>query len=344
MPKPTPKPRPPHLPVPRALLRSHAPSASADPHAADPSDPELRSQVVKLTLINLLSLTLLSLFPLVLSPLFARDAQHDLSTVTATTREVRGWFNALLSWPLFAVCFWVNAIWGPGIARRAQGMMHPSYRHQPLHTGHTTAAPTPTTTDRVWLTLTRLLLIADFTLVARSMALIPVIGRLLSISFISLINSYYAYEWIFVLRQWSLDTRCAYISSRGWYMFGFGLPATLLTSFGPPLINMAIFSLIYPFFVIQALQSRPPSASVLPGGTGAGTPGSGASTPTKETHTFHSPILGGGATTAAATASRVQVPIFFFARHALTGLRWLVEAGARDRGGSTHERALGRRQ
>jgi hypothetical protein len=29
-------------------------------------------------------------------------------------------------------------------------------------------------------------------------------------------------RWIFVSRQWSLDTRCAYISSRGWYMFGFG--------------------------------------------------------------------------------------------------------------------------
>jgi etoposide-induced 2.4 mRNA len=93
--------------------------------SAHASDPELRSQVVKLTLINLLSLTLLSLFPLVLSPLFARDAQHDLDTVSAKTREVRGWFNALLSWPLFAVCFWVNAIWGPGIAKRAQGMMHP---------------------------------------------------------------------------------------------------------------------------------------------------------------------------------------------------------------------------
>jgi etoposide-induced 2.4 mRNA len=102
---------------------------------------------------------------------------------------------------------------------------------------------------------------------------------------------------------------------------------------------MAIFSLIYPFFVIQALQSRPPSASLLPG-TGTGTPGSGASTPTKETHSFHNPILGGSSTPA---ASRVHVPIFFFARHALKGLRWLADAGARERGGGSHERALGRR-
>lgn len=115
-----------------------------------------------------------------------------------------------------------------------------------------------------------------------------------------------------------------------------GLPATLLTSFGPPLINMAIFSLIYPFFVVQAMQSRPPSASLLPG---AGTPTSGASTPTKETHSFHSPILGSGAP----IGGRAHVPIFFFARNALKGLRWVAEAGARERGGGTHERALGRR-
>ena len=30
-------------------------------------------------------------------------------------------------------------------------------------------------------------------------------------------------------------------------MIGFGLPATVITSFGPPLVNMAVFALIYPF-------------------------------------------------------------------------------------------------
>lgn len=56
------------------------------------------------------------------------------------------------------------------------------------------SAPVPTTTDRIWLTLTRLLLIADFTLVARTVALVPYVGRLLSIWYICLINAYYAYE------------------------------------------------------------------------------------------------------------------------------------------------------
>lgn len=67
-----------------------------------------------------------------------------------------------------------------------------SYRHQPLHS--TASVPTPTTVDRMWSTLTRLLLIADFTLVARTIRMVPYIGRLLVIAYVCLINAYYAYE------------------------------------------------------------------------------------------------------------------------------------------------------
>lgn len=129
-----------------------------------------------------------------------------------------------------------------------------------------------------------------------------------------------------------------------------GLPATLLTSFGPPLINMAIFSLIYPFvrpppsssanakFLIQALQSRPPSSSsLLPS-----TPSPGASaptTPTREHAQLANPVMG----QPAYAHIPLQVPIFFFARHARAALGWLADAVARERGGGRRERAMGKR-
>jgi etoposide-induced 2.4 mRNA len=50
-----------------------------------------------------------------------------------------------------------------------------------------------------------------------------------------------------VSRGWGLDYRCTYIADRTAFMFGFGLPATVLTTFGPPIVNMAVFTLIYPF-------------------------------------------------------------------------------------------------
>jgi hypothetical protein len=63
------------------------------------------------SLINLLSLLLLSLFPLILSPLMhlaPKSAQPISPTIDSKTREVGMWYNLLLSWPVFMVCFYVN--------------------------------------------------------------------------------------------------------------------------------------------------------------------------------------------------------------------------------------------
>lgn len=71
-------------------------------------------------MINLLALVLLSLFPLVLSPL----THGGLSDNNAA--KVSWWYNVLLSWPTFAVVFWMNSLWGPDVAKRAQTLLHPA--------------------------------------------------------------------------------------------------------------------------------------------------------------------------------------------------------------------------
>lgn len=92
-----------------------------------------------------------------------------------------------------------------------------------------------------------------------------------------------------------------------------GLIPTLLTSFFPPLINMAIFTLLYPFLLIQALHSRPPAAGdVLPSGA------AGSSSSTEDE--------GAG--------GRFRVPIFVLAQNALLGAEWLLAAVGRDRAGA----------
>lgn len=58
------------------------------------------------------------------------------------------------------------------------------------------------------------------------------------------------YSWTFNSRGMSLDRRVAFMQDRVAYMAGFGIPATLITSFGPPLVNMAIFALLYPIVSI----------------------------------------------------------------------------------------------
>jgi hypothetical protein len=55
------------------------------------------------SMINLLSLLLLSFFSIVVSPSLGPALSHS-----KTTQEIGMWYNLLLSWPVFAVCFWVN--------------------------------------------------------------------------------------------------------------------------------------------------------------------------------------------------------------------------------------------
>lgn len=85
-------------------------------HVSDTSDPELRTRVLKVTTVNLISLLLLSLLPL-MAPVLSQSAR---------AARVGFWYNVLLNWPMFAVCFAVNAYWGPGVAKRAQAVMHPA--------------------------------------------------------------------------------------------------------------------------------------------------------------------------------------------------------------------------
>ncbi|WVQ80629.1 hypothetical protein IAT38_002734 [Cryptococcus sp. DSM 104549] len=314
-------------------------------------DRELRTLVLKSTLINLLSLLLLSLSSLVFSPLLV----HPVSPIMETrTKEIGMWYNILLSWPVFVVCFWVNASWGPDISRRAQALLHPTYRHQPTPSTPTSAstntAPSskagPKPLARVFTSIARIFLISDFTLVSRLIGYVPVVGRMGSFAYMCVIDAYYCFEWNFSMKQWPLDYRIEYIQDRTAYMLGFGFPATFLTSFGPPLVCMAVFALIYPFFVIQALQSRPPSrqSSLLPS-----TPSPRASLPPSPIGgsselNLNDPFFSSAGSKRGSSVSNwsaqdwsnwePRLPIFWIARYALDGLKWLEDAVGRDRTGS----------
>lgn len=300
-------------------------------------DRELKTLIIKSMLINLLSLLLLSLSSLIFSPILVHPASTDMQT---RTKAIGMWYNILLSWPVFVVCFWVNANWGPGISKRAQVLLHPTYRHQPSVWGTPSKSTQMATgyTAKLFSSATRVLLISDFTLVSRLIGAIPLIGRPCALAYMSIISSYYCFEWTFSTKNWSLDYRIEYLQARLAYMFGFGLPVTLMTSFGPPLVTMAIFALVYPFFVIQALQSSPPrNATLLPLN-----PSSRPLTPSfrvKSSNALPADPFGEPtycdleAPSGREKEWEFKVPIFWFANHALRGLKWLEDAVAKDRSG-----------
>ncbi|ORY32496.1 etoposide-induced protein 2.4-domain-containing protein [Naematelia encephala] len=296
------------------------------------SDRELRTLVLKSSLINLLSLLLLSLFPLILAPLLRISPRS--ATASDATREVGWWYNILLSWPVFVVCFWINASWGPEISKRAQTMLHPTLRNQPTPSSGVGSSSSASPISFAVPSVTRLLLISDFTLLTRIIELVPLIGKPTALAYMCVINAYYCFEWTFSSRGWPLEYRVRFMQDRAAYMLGFGLVPTLLSSFGPPLINMAVFALIYPFFVIQALQSRPPTprSSLLPS-----TPSPQSSLPPSPSggeslglsNPFFAPL---SSTPGNKWEWEPRLPLFFFARYALEALGWLEVALGRERG------------
>ncbi|CAD6583257.1 MAG: hypothetical protein TREMPRED_003512 [Tremellales sp. Tagirdzhanova-0007] len=311
-----------------------------------PSDVELWNLVIKSTLINLLSLLLLSLSPRIFSPLLPTSSR---------TNQIGLWYELLFSGPVFVVCFGINASWAPDISRRAQMLLHPAYRHQPTLSTSSTLGVFSDPSAWVFNTLTRILLISDFTLVTRSLAIIPLIGRPAALTYMCIINSFYCFETTFNAKQWPLDHRITFMQERTAYMIGFGkstfpivlfmasmlrqqpsgLVATALTSFGPTLVNMALFALIYPFYVIQAMQSRPPTpqTSLLPS-----TPSPRSSVPSSPSEggpSLHNPFFAStGSVGPREWKLEPKLPIFFFARFALEGLAWLEHAVGRERGSS----------
>lgn len=64
--------------------------------------------MAKWRLINLLSLLLLSLSSLIFSPMLVHPASTDMQS---RTKAIGMWYNILLSWPVFVVCFWINVSW-----------------------------------------------------------------------------------------------------------------------------------------------------------------------------------------------------------------------------------------
>jgi etoposide-induced 2.4 mRNA len=95
----------------------------------------------------------------------------------------------------------LQATWSPAISKRAQSLLHPTYRHQP------SPASTPSSSSATssfpsssnpfsWVTasITRLLLIGDFQVVSRLIHLTPVFGPVLSMLYMSVIDAYYFFE------------------------------------------------------------------------------------------------------------------------------------------------------
>ncbi|EGC31384.1 hypothetical protein DICPUDRAFT_40012, partial [Dictyostelium purpureum] len=62
----------------------------------------------------------------------------------------------------------------------------------------------------------------------------------------------------FILRgKWNLLQRITYFENHWAYMFGYGFIFTMFSFFFPVLIGNAIFSILYPLFIILSMSAQP---------------------------------------------------------------------------------------
>ncbi|KZP20764.1 hypothetical protein FIBSPDRAFT_826459 [Athelia psychrophila] len=223
------------------------------------SDPEIRANVFKSVLLNSLSLTSIYAFDLLLQPLVADQQKWFHRNV--------GWFyKALWLLPVICVSLYLNSSWCGLIAKRTFVLQHGSRAAQ--------QAPVTYTGLLTMLATSAYRVVMVFTSIVVGFALgaVPFVGPPLGFCFMCWVDAYYCFEFIWIARGMSLSTRVRHLEERWAYYFAFGLPSAALCMWGSSLANAALFALLFPAYIIMAMNARPvPKDPYSPASSPAGT-------------------------------------------------------------------------
>eukprot|EP00055_Hartaetosiga_balthica_P010614 m.45867 g.45867 ORF g.45867 m.45867 type:complete len:334 (+) comp7238_c0_seq1:110-1111(+) len=86
-------------------------------------------------------------------------------------------------------------------------------------------------------------------------------GLYISIIFNCWVTSLYCFEYGWLNAGWSLQARVVYFEKHWAYFLGFGFPFVIATYFMSFLYSTALFSMLFPFFVIIATAATPVPSS-----------------------------------------------------------------------------------
>ncbi|GAA6009022.1 hypothetical protein JCM10207_004068 [Rhodosporidiobolus poonsookiae] len=104
----------------------------------------------------------------------------------------------------------------------------------------------------------RTLVTLNYFLFFYALRLIPFLGAPLSFIYASVVDAYYCFEAHWVRNGWPFGDRVRHIEQRWAYAFGFGFPITFLSWWSSdPIVNLAVFALLYPLFQLTSTVSIP---------------------------------------------------------------------------------------
>ncbi|GAA5859283.1 hypothetical protein JCM1840_003833 [Sporobolomyces johnsonii] len=206
-------------------------------------DKVVQANVLKSTLLQ--SIVLAS--ALVIKPILRRavGVVEGSSTRGVTSSILYVLFHVLWLYPLAAAATYYSGLLTPSEETTRRGMAP----RQPVQGG--LMAKIVADSYRALVTL-------NYFAVFLALRWIPFVGGLLAFIYACIVDAYYCFEQHWVRNGWPFEDRVRHIEQRWAYALGFGFPITLLSWWSSdPIVNLAVFALLYPLFQLTSTVSIP---------------------------------------------------------------------------------------
>ena len=169
-------------------------------------------------------------------------------------------FNFFWLIPAYGISKFVNSYWFEDIAGKVfKKLTKSSKSGKPL-------SPARAISDIIFSIVMQLLFLVQATMII--LIPIPKISTIIGYMCLSLLYSFYSFEYTWLYRNFEFKHRVARIESYWPYFLGFGLPLTIVSNafFNSMIANGCIFSILFPFSIVAATSVKFSERITLPDG------------------------------------------------------------------------------
>eukprot|EP00929_Paragymnodinium_shiwhaense_P099170 TRINITY_DN60725_c0_g1_i2.p1 TRINITY_DN60725_c0_g1~~TRINITY_DN60725_c0_g1_i2.p1 ORF type:complete len:424 (-),score=28.53 TRINITY_DN60725_c0_g1_i2:90-1361(-) len=155
-------------------------------------------------------------------------------------------YKMLWIYPIYCISYLLNMVMYQEIADSAVA----------LAKNMQTPQPTPALTrliNEVYRSLASFVYLVEMSL----LLYVPVLGPMLYFIHSCWLASIYCFEYRWVHLQWTSNQRVEYFESHWLYFAGFGFPMSLVCFWCPRFVDVGVFALLFPLFILQATSAEP---------------------------------------------------------------------------------------
>ncbi|KAF0980720.1 hypothetical protein FDP41_013203 [Naegleria fowleri] len=169
--------------------------------------------------------------------------------------------NLFWIWPLYTVSFILSAAWYDDIAEHVA-------KKTSLHKRASSQSSSSNSLDfrsniikKITDLIYRPIIFFIFLLQASLVSVVPIFGTITSFVLYSWLYAFYAFEYVWSYKGYSLERRIKYFEERWGYMLAFGAPNAFLSNYFPFFLSSGVWAMLFPMFIVLAMVSKPPSSS-----------------------------------------------------------------------------------